>query len=78
MESNEELFGKLFNTIPLYSEEHLENILLVMDKENASYLLVQAVKKAFDTGIYSLGESEIISKAIRVLNRPLIEKEKGD
>jgi len=41
---------------------------MVWDKEQAVFLLVQAVKYAYHNGIYSLGESEIISKSIRVLS----------
>jgi hypothetical protein len=40
-----------------------------MDKEHSIYLLVQAVKYAHESGVYSLGESEVISKCIRVLSK---------
>lgn len=63
-----ELFGKIFNTIPLYSTDHLEIILSTMNKETAMNLLIHAVKMAYDQNIYTLGESEIISKSIRVLS----------
>ena len=61
----EKLFGKLFNTIPLYDENHLDTILTTMDKKTATYFLIQAVKFAYHQGVYSLGESEVISKSIR-------------
>jgi hypothetical protein len=64
----EELFGKLFKTIPLYNEGHLEIILQTMDKESAVFMLTQAIKYAYDSGIYSIGETEVISKSLRVLN----------
>jgi hypothetical protein len=63
----QQLFGKLFKTIPLYSEEHLEVILQTMNKESANFFLIQAVKHAFDSGVYSIGETEILSKCIRLL-----------
>ena len=65
----EKLYGKLFNTIPLYSEEHLELILDGLDKENSIQLLIHAVKLGFHQNVYSLGECEVISKSIRVLTR---------
>lgn len=65
----EELFGELFKTIPLYNEGHLEFILQTMDNESAIFMLIQAVKHGFDSGVYSIGESEVISKAIRVLSK---------
>jgi hypothetical protein len=62
-----ELFGTLFNSVPLHSQEHLETILNTIDKDQATFLLVQAVKYAYHQGLYSLGESEVISKCVRVL-----------
>ena len=63
-----ELFGKLFNIVPLVSENHLDVILQTLDKESANYMLVQAVKYAYHSGLYSLAEAEVISKSIRVLS----------
>ena len=65
--NEENLFGKLFNSVPLLTEDHIQTILDVLDKEQAIFLLVQAVKYAYHNGVYSLGESEIISKSIRIL-----------
>ncbi len=67
----QELYGNLFNTIPLLSEDHLEIMLTTMDEKTALYYLTQAVKFAYQNGIYSLGECEIISKSIRLLNSDL-------
>jgi hypothetical protein len=64
----EKIYGKLFNSVPLLTENHLQTLLDVMDREQAIFLIVQAVKHAYHNGIYSLGESEIISKSIRVLS----------
>ena len=65
----EQLFGKLFESIPIQSEEHLNAILETMDKEHGIFYLTQAVKYAYQSGIYSLGECEVISKSIRVTNK---------
>jgi hypothetical protein len=65
--NEENLFGKLFNSVPLLTEDHIQTILDVMDKEQAIFLLIQAVKYAYHNGVYSLGESEVISKSIRIL-----------
>lgn len=75
MEQEQEIFGKLFETIPLYNEDHLDTILNTMDKDNANYLLIQAVKYAYTTGVYSLGECEVISKAIRTITKKEKETE---
>lgn len=62
----EEEFGKLFGTIPLTTENHLDVLLETMDKDRALFILQQAVNHAFRQGAYTLGESEVLSKAIRV------------
>jgi hypothetical protein len=73
----QKIFGKLFNTIPLLSEDHLEVLLQSMEKDSALYLLIQAVKYGYDSGVYSLGESEVISKCIRTLSK-IEPEEEGD
>lgn len=62
-------FGKLFNTIELSSEEHLDLILQTMNKENATFIVIQALTLAYKSGIYTLGESEVLSKCIRTLSK---------
>jgi len=64
-----DIFGKLFNTIELQDENHLELIINTMDKSSATYLLVQAIKHAYHSGVFSLGESEVLSKCIRVISK---------
>ena len=65
----EELFGNLFGTIDLLSEEHLEVILTTMDKEHSLYYLIESVKAAHKRGAFTIGEVEVISKAIRTLSK---------
>jgi hypothetical protein len=64
-----EIFGNLFGTINLLSEDHLEMILSTMDKEHSIYYLVEAVKSAHKKGAFTIGESEVISKSLRVLTK---------
>jgi len=59
-------FGILFNSIPLNTEEHLEVLIDTMDESRAIYLLQQAVNHAFKQGAFTLGESEVLGKAIRI------------
>lgn len=70
----QELYGNLFNAIPLLSEDHLDIMLTTMDEKTALYYLTQAVKFAYQNGVYSLGECEIISKSIRLVHRPTEEE----
>lgn len=71
----EKIYGKLFNNIVLRDENHLDVLLDTMDKERSIYLLVEAVKYCHNMSAFTLGESEVLSKCIRVLNREYDEKE---
>lgn len=68
-EQEKELFGNLFGTINLMSEEHLDAILMTMDRNHSVHYLVESVKAAHKRGAFTIGESEVISKAIRVLSK---------
>jgi hypothetical protein len=68
MEEKEEIYGNLFGTINILSEEHLELMLSTMDREKSIYFLVESVKSAHSRGSFTIGETEVISKAIRVLS----------
>ena len=68
-EEQTENYGNLFGTINLLTEEHLDIILSTIDKEHSVYYLVEAVKSAHTRGAFTIGESEIISKSIRVLSK---------
>jgi hypothetical protein len=74
MEDNSEKFGNLFGSIDLLSEEHLEIILATMEVNTSIYYLIESVKSAHRKGAFTLGESEVISKAIRVLLKQPDEK----
>jgi hypothetical protein len=65
----QEIYGKLFNVIPLMDENHIDILLNTMTKETAIYYLTHAVNLAYHNGMFSLGESEILSKSIRLLNK---------
>jgi hypothetical protein len=67
MENENKQFGSLFGTIPLISEEHLDAILSAMTKEESTYYLVEAIKAAYNRGAFTIGEVEVISKAIRLV-----------
>jgi hypothetical protein len=67
MKQENEKYGNLFGSIDLLSEDHLEIILSTMDSETALYYIIESVKSAHRKGAYSIGETEVISKAIRVL-----------
>ena len=65
----DEFYGNLFGTINLLNESHLDAILMTMDKDHSVYYLVEAVKAAHKRSAFTIGESEVISKAIRTLSK---------
>lgn len=67
-EEQNKIFGNLFGTINLNSEEHLELILQSMNSEESIYFLIESIKAAHKRGAFTIGETEVISKAIRVLS----------
>jgi hypothetical protein len=69
MQQENKNFGILFDSINLLSEEHLEVILSTMNKDYAIYYLIEAVKSSYNRGSFSIGETEVLSKAIRILSK---------
>ena len=69
MENTNISFGNIFGTIELLNEEHLDVILTSMNKDYSIYYLIEAVKVAHKRGAFTIGETEVISKSIRVLSK---------
>ena len=67
MEEKQSNFGNLFGTIDLINEDQLELMLSTMNEEHALYYLIEAIKSAHSKGAFTIGESEVISKSIRIL-----------
>jgi hypothetical protein len=40
-----------------------------MNKDHALYYLIESVKASYKRGAFTIGETEVISKAIRVLSK---------
>jgi hypothetical protein len=66
---NKDVYGVLFNSIPLNDEGHLEILLNAMDRDASVYYLHQAINHAFKMGCFSLGECEVLSKAMRISSK---------
>ena len=67
MEQENTNYGNLFGTIDLINDDHVEAILSTMDNEHAIFYLIESVKYAHKKGCYTIGETEVLSKAIRTL-----------
>ena len=72
-ENNKFPIGQLFDSINYYSIEDFDKFVSNLNNEQSSYCLIQAVQYAYSKNLFSLEESEVISKSIRTLSLPVIE-----
>ena len=70
MQEETKPLGYLFETIAFYNQSDVIKFVNELTKEQSFYVLTQAIQMAYSKNIYSLQESEIISKAIRTLTTP--------
>jgi hypothetical protein len=59
----------LFGRLEIQTEEQLETILQTLNSEIATVFLIHAIKYSYERGIYNIGETEVISKCIRILSK---------
>jgi hypothetical protein len=61
----------LFDAIKYQSPEDVEKFIESLDTPQSYYVLTKALEMAYVRGVYSLQESEILSKSIRILTKSL-------
>ena len=61
--------GVLFNSIEYRSLDGLNDFISSLTDEQAKLCLIEAVKYSFLRGVYSLEESEVLSKSLRILSK---------
>jgi len=59
----------LFDRIQIQNSEDFDNLIDTLTYEQADYIIKIALEKAFNSGIFSLTESEILSKSLRLKNK---------
>jgi len=62
--------GTLFNTINYNNVSDLDRFIQNLTQEQALYCVVQAARAAHQRSAYGMEESEVVSRAIRVLTTP--------
>ena len=67
MEQEKQPIGYLFEEVAIYNPEDIDNLIDGLTEEQAKFMLIRAVQMAYKNGLYSLTESEIISKSLRTL-----------
>lgn len=66
----EENINTLFNTINYRTTNELNRFVDDMNVDQALFCLVRATRYGHEKGIFSIEESEVISKSIRLLTTP--------
>jgi hypothetical protein len=67
MEQEKQPIAFLFEDVAIYKPEDIENLIDNLTEEQSKFMLIRAVQMAYKNGIYSLTESEIVSKSLRIL-----------
>jgi hypothetical protein len=67
MEQQKQPILFLFEDVAIYKPEDIDNLIDSLTEEQAKFMLIKAVQMAYKNGLYSLTESEIVSKSLRTL-----------
>jgi hypothetical protein len=73
---NEKIPTKLlFGSIAVYKTEDVDLIIDTMNFEQSFFYVMQAIQYGHNSNLFTLQESELISKALRILNKGLNSEE---
>jgi hypothetical protein len=60
----------IFQNYPIENDTEFEILLSSIEKEQALFFLIEAVKHANNNNVYSMSETELISRCVRKLYSP--------
>jgi hypothetical protein len=66
MEQEKQPILFLFEDVAVYKPEDIDNLIDNLTEEQAKFMLTRAVQMAYKNGLFSLPESEIVSKSLRI------------
>ncbi len=67
MEQEKQPIAFLFEEIAIYKPEDIDSLIDNLTQEQAKFMLIKSVQMAYKHGLYSLTESELLSKSLRML-----------
>ena len=67
MEQEKQPIAFLFEDVAIYKPEDIDNLIDNLTEEQAKFMLIRALQMAYKNGLYSLTESELVSKSLRML-----------
>jgi len=74
MTGSTEPIGYLFESIAIYDPSSISIFIDKMEPEQAFYVITQSIHMAYSKNIFSMQETEVLSKALRILSQPRKEK----
>lgn len=66
--------GLLFNSVAYYTPNDVNRLCDDMNLEQAYYMMIKALEFAHKSQIFTLQESELVSKSLRVMNTHFTEQ----
>jgi hypothetical protein len=69
MDNEKTPLNLLFGSIAVYKSEDIDSIIEHMTFEQSLFYVIQAIQYAHNSNLFSLQESELISKSLRILNK---------
>lgn len=67
MEQEKHPIAFLFEEVAIYQPEDINNLIDNLTEEQAKFMLLKSIQMAHKHGLFTLTESELISKSLRVL-----------
>jgi hypothetical protein len=67
MEQEKQPIAYLFEEVAIYKPEDIDNLIDNLSDEQSKFMIIRAVQMAYKHGVFSLTESEIVSKSLRRL-----------
>lgn len=72
--SSEEIIGYLFESFGYKSEKDLRNLIDGLTKEQAIIFIKKSLEYSHQKGIFSMFETELISKSFSLINSEIIKE----
>ena len=67
--------ASVFDSVYFYNQNQINEVLENIDLPQSIFFITQALQHAFNNGNFSLHESEIISKSLRILNNHFLNED---
>ena len=68
--------GLLFGSVGYYSPKDIDSICDEMNLEQAYFMIIKALEYSHNSSLFSLQESEVVSKSLRIMNSHFTETDK--